>query len=78
MNAPDAARMNPFPDVPDAEEPIPVTVWLTRAQAVRLEVLIGAMRATSPELDDNDITDALFDTGLSSFESIFRLLEPLA
>jgi hypothetical protein len=70
--------MNPFPDAADAEEPIPVTVWLTRAQAVRLEVLIGAMRATSPELDDNDITDALFDTGLSSFESIFRLLEPLA
>lgn len=70
--------MNPFPDAADAEEPIPVTVWLTRTQAVRLEVLIGAMRATSPELDDNDITDALFDTGLSSFESIFRLLEPLA
>lgn len=61
----------------DARAYVPVTVLLTPEQAVRLEVLIADLRGTAPDLDDNDVTDALFDTGLTAFESMLNLLDPL-
>lgn len=60
------------------DELTPVTAMLTQEQAVRLEVLIASIRATNPEIDDNNVVDALLDTGLTSFESMFDLLEPFA
>lgn len=58
------------------DELTPVTAMLTQEQAVRLEVLIASIRAMNPEIDDNDVVDALLDTGLTSLESMFDLLEP--
>lgn len=46
-----------------------ITVALTRAQAVRLETLIGDIRRADPGIDDNAITDALFETGMAWFEN---------
>ena len=75
--------MNPFPDaaetyaIADEDRRTPVTVLLTPEQLTRLEVLIADLRGTHPALDDNDITDALFDTGLAAFENMLNL-EPFA
>lgn len=60
------------------DELTPVTAMLTQEQAVRLEVLIASIRAMNPAIDDNDVVDALLDTGLTAFESMFDLLEPFA
>ena len=61
--------MNPFPDgAGGADERIPVTVMLTPASAARLEALIADLRALDPSIDDNDVSDAVFDTGLSAYE----------
>jgi len=60
------------------DELTPVTAMLTQEQAVRLEVLIASIRAMNPAIDDNDVVDALLDTGLTAFESISDLLEPFA
>lgn len=63
---------------PEAIELTPITVLLTPTQLARLETLIADVRGTNPALDDNDLTDALFDTGLAAFESLWNLVEPLA
>lgn len=61
--------MNPFPDgAGGPDERIPVTVMLTPVQAARLEALIADLRALDPSIDDNDVADAVFDTGLSAYE----------
>ena len=61
--------MNPFPDCAGGpDERIPVTVMLTPASAARLEALIADLRALDPSIDDNDVSDAVFDTGLSAYE----------
>lgn len=71
--------MNPFPAlITEAVELTPITVLLTPNQLARLETLIADVRGTNPALDDNDLTDALFDTGLAAFESLWNLVEPLA
>lgn len=71
--------MNPFPaPITEAVELTPITVLLTPNQLARLETLIADVRGTNPALDDNDLTDALFDTGLAAFESLWNLVEPLA
>lgn len=83
MNTPDAIDMNPFPDCAEAYDAAdharrtPVTVLLTPEQLTRLEVLLADLRSTHPALDDNDVTDALFDTGLAAFENMLNL-EPFA
>lgn len=56
------------PELAD-DERIPVTVMLTPAQAVRLEALITAFRQADPSIDDNDVADAVFDTGLVVYET---------
>lgn len=62
--------MNPLPDgAGGADERIPVTVMLTPVQALRLEALIADLRALDPSIDDNDVSDAVFDTGLSAYET---------
>lgn len=58
-------------------ERTPVTVLLSPSQLVRLEVLIADLRQAAPDIDDNDVTDALFDTGLAAYESMLNLVEPL-
>ena len=58
---------------PEAIELTPITVLLTPNQLARLETLIADVRGTNPALDDNDLTDALFDTGLAAFESLWNL-----
>lgn len=63
---------------PEAIELTPITVLLTPTQLARLETLIADVRGTNPALDDNGLTDALFDTGLAAFESLWNLVEPLA
>lgn len=61
--------MSPFPDgAGGPDERIPVTVMLTPVQAARLEALIADLRALDPSIDDNDVADAVFDTGLSAYE----------
>ena len=61
--------MNPFPDgAGGPDERIPVTVMLTASQATRLEALAAQLRALDPSIDDNDVSDAVFDTGLSAYE----------
>jgi hypothetical protein len=73
-------RLVVAPDVPldDAQEYVPITVMLTPGQAVRFEVLLACMRCTERDFDDNDVADALFDTGLVAFETMFSILEPSA
>lgn len=54
---------------PDAyDDRTPVTVCLTNAQAVRLEVLIAKHRGRNPTTDDNDVVDFVFALGLDSAE----------
>lgn len=71
--------MNPFPDCAEAYDAAdharrtPVTVLLTPDQLTRLEVVIACLRITRTDIDDNDITDALFDTGLAAFENMINL-----
>ena len=67
-------NLNPFPDGED--DSIPVTVMLTPAQAARLEVLTADLRNADPSIDDSDVADALFDTGLAAYESMLRIVEP--
>lgn len=62
--------MNPFPDgAGGPDERIPVTVMLTPVQAARLEALIADLRALDPSIDDNDVADAVFDTGLAAYDN---------
>lgn len=67
-------NLNPFPD--DDDDSIPVTVMLTPAQAARLEVLTADLRNADPSIDDSDVADALFDTGLAAYEWMLRIVEP--
>lgn len=60
------------------DERIPVTVMLTPSQSARLEVLIADIRNADPSIDDNDVADAIFDTGLVAYESTLTTVEPLA
>lgn len=53
----------PAPLVPPDGDMVPVTVCLTPAQAVRLERLLAHARDHSG-LDDDSITDMVFETGL--------------
>lgn len=54
------------------DDRIPVTVMLTPAQSARLEVLIADIRSSNPSIDDNDVADALFETGLATFETTMK------
>lgn len=60
------------------DDRIPVTVMLTPSQSARLEVLIADIRNADPSIDDNDVADAIFDTGLVAYESTLTTVEPLA
>jgi hypothetical protein len=71
--------MNPFPDgAGGPDERIPVTVMLTASQAARLEVLTAELRALDPSIDDNDVADAVFDTGLCAYayDAPFHSMRP--
>jgi len=71
--------MNPFPDCAGGpDERIPVTVMLTPASAARLEVLTAELRAVDPSIDDNDVVDAVFDTGLCAYayDAPFNSMRP--
>lgn len=64
--------MNPFPDCADAgaeDDRIHVTVMLTASQAARLEALCAQLRALDPSIDDEDVADAVFDTGLCAYDT---------
>lgn len=61
-----SAHDNPLHD-PTADL-TPVTVWLTPADAVRLELLLAAQRERIPTLDDNELVDTIFTTGLDACE----------
>ncbi len=64
--------MNPFPDCADAgaeDDRIPVTVMLTASQAARLEALCAQLRALDPSIDDENVADAVFDTGLCAYDT---------
>jgi len=52
----------------DDESLVPVTVMLTPPQVVRLEVLAAKLREIDPSIEDNNVADAIFDTGLSAYE----------
>lgn len=54
------------------DDRIPVTVMLTPSQSARLEVLIADIRSSDPSIDDNDVADALFETGLATFEHTMK------
>lgn len=59
-----------------ADEPadlVPVTVGLTVAQSERLERVIARLRLQAPGLDDNDVVDAIFATGLGIAERATKL-----
>lgn len=59
--------------IPAPTEPVaadtatPVTVWLTPAQAARLEVVLAHHRDHGG-LDDDAVCDAVFETGLRAAE----------
>lgn len=57
----------------------PVTVMLTPEQLRRFETVAACLCINTAEIDidDNDVADALFDTGLAAFENLLKL-EPLA
>lgn len=57
----------------------PVTVMLTPEQLRRFETVAACLCINTAEIDidDNDIADALFDTGLGAFENMLKL-EPFA
>jgi len=50
------------------DERIPVTVCITPAEAVRLELLIAAYRDRHPGADDTHVIDAIFLAGLAAAE----------
>lgn len=52
----------------DDDERIPVTVCITPAEAVRLEMLIAAYRDRHPGTDDSHVIDAIFLAGLAAAE----------
>lgn len=60
------------PDLIEADDRVPVTVLLTPGQAARLEVVIADVRGSDASIDDNDVADALFETGLALFETQLR------
>jgi len=71
-------NLNPFPEIADDfddDDRVPVTVMLLPAQAARLEVVIADVRDSDPSIDDDDVADALFETGLAFFESMLRIAE---
>ena len=71
--------INPLPDgAGGPEDRIPVTVMLTPASAARLEVLTAELRALDPSIDDNDVVDAVFDTGLCAYayDAPFNSMRP--
>lgn len=47
---------------------VPVTVCITPAQAVRLELLIAHYRERHSSADDSDVIDAIFIAGLEAAE----------
>jgi len=47
---------------------VPVTVCVTPAQAVRLEVLLAAYRERYSIADDSEVIDAIFLAGLLAAE----------
>lgn len=55
------------PELAD-DERIPVTVYVTPAEAARLEVLIAAYRGRHPSADDSHVIDAIFLAGLAAAE----------
>lgn len=55
---------------------VPVTVWLTPAQSVRLELVIVAFREHDHWTDDNDIVDSIFHAGLDAAEERINHPEP--
>lgn len=57
----------PAPAGLDADSPTPVTVYLTPAQAVRLELVLAHHRDHTG-LDDEVVCDAIFETGLKVAE----------
>lgn len=56
--------------VPAGADRTPVTVWLTPAQAMRLELMLAAMRERDPSCDDNAVVDQVFATGLALLSNI--------
>lgn len=60
----------PAPLVPADDDRTPVTVWLTPAQTMRLELMLAELREHNPNMDDNAITDHVFHTGLALLSNI--------
>jgi hypothetical protein len=55
------------------EVAVPVTVDLTAAQYERLENVVARLRLQAPGLNDNDVVDAIFATGLGIAERAIKL-----
>ncbi|KON79392.1 hypothetical protein PA01_12675 [Azoarcus sp. PA01] len=59
----------PAPLVEADDGRVPVTVWLTPAQAARLELVVAAFREHDHWTDNNDIVDSIFHAGLDAAEA---------
>lgn len=62
----------PAPLAAFEDERTPVTVCLTPAQSVRLEVLLAHYRDADPSVDDNTLVDKIFARGLAAAEAEAR------
>lgn len=60
----------------DIAERTPVTVWLTPAQLMCLELLLGELRAIDPALDDNAVVDRIFAAGLDAEWTTLKEIAP--
>lgn len=62
--------MSPLPPplFEQEDDLVPVTVCITPAQAVRLELLLAKFRERNPTADDSDVVDAVFIAGLEAAE----------